>query len=72
MSDIQDRRLTDRTTDLPFDHEHYGDWVQMELVSTTEVVRGGWIRRVLTYSCPSCGYELSESTPDRAVDLRSA
>lgn len=72
IAEMRDRRLTEPATDLPFEHEHYGAWVQMELVDAAEIERRGWIRRVTTYLCPSCGYELTESTPIRAVDLKLA
>ena len=65
MSELRDRRLVEPDVDAPFDHKHYGDWVEMELVASTETTRNGWVRRERTYSCPSCGYELSESEPIR-------
>jgi hypothetical protein len=69
MSDLRDRRLTEPAVLQPFDHEHYGDWVPMQFVGSVEVERHGWIRREVTFSCPSCSYELTESTPVRAFDL---
>jgi hypothetical protein len=72
ISQMRDRRLTQPAIDLPFEHEHYGAWVPMELVHDAEVERRGWVRRVTVFSCPSCGYELTESTPVRAVDLKMA
>ena len=72
MSDMRDCRLADPNAELPFEHEHHGSWVQMKLVATAEVTKDGWLRRVATYACPSCGYELSESTPERGVDSISA
>jgi hypothetical protein len=67
--DLRDRRLTEPAADQPFEHQHYGDWVPMVLLRSAEVEREGWIRREDTFSCPSCSYELTESTPVRAVDL---
>ena len=72
MSDMRDRRLIDPNADLPFDHEHNGDWVQMTLVSTAELTRDGSKRHVLTYACPKCGYELTESTPERVLTVLTA
>ena len=72
MADLRDRRLTEPGADQPFDHEHYGDWVPMQVVRCIEVEREGWIRREVTFACPSCTYELTESTPIRAVDLTTA
>ena len=69
---MRDRRLTEPVVEQPFEHEHYGEWVPMVLLRAVEVERDGWIRREVTYSCPSCSYELAESTPVRAVDLRVA
>jgi hypothetical protein len=72
LFNLRDRRLAEPDTDTPFDHEHYGAWVPMPPVSSAEIERRGWIRLAVTYACPSCGYELTESTPIRAVDLKSA
>lgn len=72
MFDLRDRRLTEPDADQPFEHEHYGSWVPMELLRSVEVERQGWLRRETTFSCPSCAYELTESTPVRAVDLKLA
>jgi hypothetical protein len=44
----------------------------MELVASAEVRRDGWVRCELTYACPSCGYELTESTPTYAGELSLA
>lgn len=72
MSEMCERRMTDPAAVPPFDHLHSDQSVEMKLVSTAEVPRDGWIRRVLTFACPTCGYELAESTPERAMDLASA
>lgn len=53
----------DPGTDAPFDHQHYGQWVRMDLTSSTETVRNGVVRRSRTYVCPSCSYELTENEP---------
>ena len=44
----------------------------MPPIATAEIERHGWVRLAVTYACPSCGYELTESTPIRAIDLKSA
>ena len=72
MAEMRDRRLTEPAVDEPFEHEHYGSWVAMQLVRSVDVEREGWVRRATTFSCPSCAYELTESTPVRAVDLKLA
>ena len=72
LFNLRDRRLSEPDTNTPFDHEHYGAWVPMPPVATAEIERHGWIRLAVTYACPSCGYELTESTPIRAVDLKTA
>lgn len=72
MFELRDRRLTEPDSDQPFEHEHYGSWVRMELLRSVEVERHGWVRQETTFSCPSCAYELTESTPVRAVDLKLA
>jgi hypothetical protein len=72
MSEMRDRRLTLPNTDTPFDHKHHGTWITMELVASAEVRRDGWVRCELTYACPSCGYELTESTPTYAGELSLA
>ena len=61
VSEMRDRRLTDAEVELPFEHEHYGAWVQMQVVRAGEIERNGLIRRETTFGCPSCGYELTES-----------
>jgi hypothetical protein len=63
-SDLRDRRLDEATgDDAPFDHEHYGRWVRMQLTRSSEFARDGLIRRSRTYVCPSCSYELTETEP---------
>ena len=61
MSEMRDRRLTEPEIELPFEHEHYGAWVPMQVVRSGEVERNGLIRREIAFCCPSCGYELTES-----------
>jgi hypothetical protein len=72
LSDLRDRRLNEPAAEEPFEHEHSGDWVPMVFLRAVEVERDGWIRREVTYSCPSCRYELTESTPARAVELAAS
>ena len=62
-SELRDRRLENPADDAPFDHEHYGRWVRMDLTRTSETARDGVIRRSRTYVCPSCSYELTETEP---------
>lgn len=66
MPEMRDRRLFDPDTDRPFEHEHDGAWVRMQLIASGDVVRAGSVRRQAVYACPSCGYELSESMPIEA------
>ena len=63
MSEMRDRRLTEPEIELPFEHEHYGAWVPMQVVRSGEIERDGLIRRETAFRCPSCGYELTESSP---------
>lgn len=72
MAEMRDRRLTEPAVEQPFEHEHYGAWVTMHLVRSVDIEREGWMRRATTFSCPSCAYELTESTPTRAVDRKLA
>jgi hypothetical protein len=64
-SELRDRRLDDEAAadDAPFDHQHYGRWVRMELTRSNELARDGLVRRSRTYVCPSCSYELTETEP---------
>jgi hypothetical protein len=71
VPDLRDRRLIKPEADTPFDHQHYGQWVEMTLVSATETVRDGMVRRTRTYVCPSCTYELTESEPIALAGRRS-
>lgn len=68
-SELRDRRLDVATADdSPFDHEHYGRWVRMELTRSSEHARDGLVRRSRTFVCPSCSYELTESEPIGLTD----
>ena len=60
-SDVRDRRVAEPDADPPFEHEHTGSWVRMYRTSETVAARDGWLRRERIYTCPSCGYELTES-----------
>lgn len=60
---MRDRRINDPAAETPFDHQHYGEWVQMDLAASSEDVRDGVVRRTRTYVCPSCSYELTENEP---------
>lgn len=61
MTDPGDRPLVEPDADLPFEHEHTGVWVSMSGTSDAEVARDGWLWRERIYTCPGCGYELTES-----------
>ena len=60
-SDLRDRRLVEPDGNRPFEHEHGGSWLTMYETSAAEVARDGWLLRERIHTCPSCGYELTES-----------
>ncbi len=62
MSQLRDRSLLEPDTDTPFDHRH-GKWVRMDLTDSRRTTRGRSQRQERTYTCPTCGYELTESEP---------
>ena len=72
ISEMRDRRQREPDVALPFEHDHEGTWVVMTMVHTGEVEREAWIRHEATFSCPRCGYELTESTPLRPAAWKPA
>ncbi len=71
MPHVRRGRGIEPDIDLPFDHGHSWRRVRLDLIPATEITRDGSVRAERTYSCPGCGYELSESVPIRTVSARS-
>jgi hypothetical protein len=63
LTGLRDRSLLEPETDTPFDHIHDEEWIQMDLTGSRKTTRERVKRLDRTYTCPTCGYEITESDP---------